>query len=109
MKIGKELMKGSILMLLLSLLSRGDMYGYQMIQQMKLVSKDTFELKEGTIYPILHSLENDGSVEAYWQDSADGRRRKYYRITESGRERLTDKRREWTAYSEAMERILGGA
>ena len=109
MKIGKELMKGSIPMLLLSLLSRGDMYGYQMIQQMKLISKDTFELKEGTIYPILHSLENDGAVEAYWQDSADGRRRKYYRITEDGRQLLNDKRREWTLYSEAMELILGGA
>ena len=109
MKVGKELMKGSIPMLLLSLLSRGDMYGYQMIQQMKLISKDTFELKEGTIYPILHSLENDGSVEAYWQDSADGRRRKYYKITEDGRQRLADKRREWTLYSEAMGLILGGA
>ena len=109
MKIGKELIKGSIPMLLMAQLANGDMYGYQLIQRLKLVSDGAFDFKEGTIYPILHSLEQDGRVEAYWQDSADGRRRRYYKITETGRAMLTDKRREWKMYAEAMEKILGGA
>ncbi len=109
MKIGKELIKGSIPTLLIAQLSNEDMYGYQLIQRLKLVSDGAFDFKEGTIYPILHALEKAGEVEAYWQDSADGRRRKYYKITETGRAMLTDKRREWETYSEAMWKILGGA
>lgn len=108
MKINKELLKGSTQIMLLSLLSRGDMYGYQMIQELKLISGNVFELKEGTIYPLLHALEGDGAVASYWKDTSEGRRRKYYRLTDAGRLMLKDRRSEWTDYVTAVNKVIGG-
>lgn len=107
MKINKELIKGSTSIMILSMLCRKDMYGYQMIQELKVMSDNTFELKEGTLYPLLHSLENKGAVEVYWYDTEDGRRRKYYKITEDGKEMLDAKRKEWSIYTQAVNNIIG--
>ena len=87
MKISKELMKGSTVILILTLLNRKDMYGYEMTKEMETHTDGVFTLKEGTLYPILHSLESDKFVEAYWNEK-DGRKRKYYRITKSGKDEL---------------------
>ena len=84
MKFDKELIKGGTTMLILNLLSTGDMYGYQMVRELEKRSDNIFTLKEGTMYPILHSLESRGMVEAYWEDSTSGRKRKYYHITSKG-------------------------
>lgn len=108
MKINKELLKGSTSVMLLSLLSRGDMYGYQMIQELKLISGNAFELKEGTIYPLLHALEGDGVVVSYWQDTSEGRRRKYYSLTDAGKHILKDKTVEWSEYVLAVNKVIGG-
>jgi PadR family transcriptional regulator PadR len=108
MKINKELMKGSTTILILTLLSNTDMYGYQITQELKRRSDNTFDMKEGTLYPTLHALEKSGAVESYWLDSAEGRRRKYYKITDDGQELLSDKRREWSAFAQAMNNIIGG-
>ena len=107
MKINKELVKGSTSILILSLLDREDMYGYMIVQQLKLSSDNVFELKEGTLYPMLHGLENEGAIEAYWVDGDNGRRRRYYRITEEGRKLLEEKKSEWKAYSGAVNRVIG--
>lgn len=107
MKINKELVKGSTSILILSLLEREDMYGYMIVQQLKLSSDSVFELKEGTLYPMLHGLENEGAIEAYWVDSENGRRRRYYRITSDGRKLLEEKKQEWRAYSGAVNRVIG--
>ena len=88
MKINKELLKGSTTVLILSILNRKDMYGYEMIKEIDLLSKGIFSFKEGTLYPILHNLENASYIESYWDDSSSGRKRKYYKITELGREVL---------------------
>lgn len=108
MKINKELMKGSTTILILKLLETEDMYGYHITQELKKRSGSTIEMKEGTLYPTLHALEKEGAVEAYWIDSAEGRRRKYYKITESGREMLQDKKKEWKLFAEAINSILSG-
>lgn len=108
MKINKELMKGSTSMLILTLLSREDMYGYQITQKLKLMSDDIFDMKEGTLYPMLHSLEKDGAVESYWFDTDEGRRRKYYKITDEGRKLLTYKQKEWSVFAGAMNSVIGG-
>lgn len=108
MKINKELLKGSTSMMLLSLLGRGDMYGYQMIQELKIMSENVFELKEGTIYPLLHSLEGAGAVKSYWLDTSEGRRRKYYSITDEGRLMLREKETEWSDYVLAVGRVMQG-
>lgn len=108
MKINKELLKGSTSIMILSLLNRKDMYGYQMIQEIKAMSDSTFELKEGTLYPLLHGLENEAAIKSYWYDTEDGRRRKYYGITDEGRTLLMEKKREWSFYVEAVSSIIGG-
>ena len=68
-------------LLVLSCCPTGDMYGYQMIAELESRSDHTFTLKEGTLYPILHGLENEGAVKAYEQEAATGRTRRYYHIT----------------------------
>ncbi len=108
MKINKELMKGSTSILILTLLERENMYGYQITQELKKRSDNTFELKEGTLYPTLHALEKEESVESYWYDTEEGRRRKYYKITDTGRELLKHKRQEWDIFAKAMNNIIGG-
>lgn len=109
MKINKELMKGSTSILILSLLENEDMYGYQITQALKKKSEDVFELKEGTLYPMLHGLENEGAIESYWLDADNGKRRKYYKITSAGKRLLKQKKDEWHTYSKAVNSVIGGA
>ena len=84
MKIDKSLISGSTTLLILSLLSREELYGYQMITELSRRSDHTFERKEGTLYPILHGLEADGLVTVREKAAETGRMRKYYRITKKG-------------------------
>lgn len=109
MKINKELMKGSTSILILSLLDKEDMYGYQITHELKKLSENVFELKEGTLYPMLHSLENEKAIESYWLDSDSGKRRKYYKITKAGKSLLQDKKSEWQTYTRAINSVIGGA
>ncbi len=106
MKINKELLKGSTSILILTLLNEKDMYGYQITQEMKKRSNEVFDLKEGTLYPMLHSLEKQGAVDSYWFDTKEGRRRKYYKITEEGAGLLREKQQEWKVFAQAMNGII---
>lgn len=108
MKINKELMKGSTSILILSLLNKEDMYGYQITHELKKLSESVFELKEGTLYPMLHGLENEKAIEAYWVDADNGKRRKYYKITKYGKKSLKDKKSEWQIYTKAVNTVIGG-
>jgi PadR family transcriptional regulator, regulatory protein PadR len=109
MKIDKELMKGSTTMLILNLLSTSDMYGYQMTKELEERSDNTFTLKEGTLYPILHALECKGMIEAYWEETQATRKRKYYHLTKDGQKLLDEKRKEWQIFSSTVNRVIGGA
>ena len=100
-KADKNLLSGSTTLLVLSLLSSGDKYGYEMIAELEARSDHTFTLKEGTLYPILHTLEKDGAVKSYEKEAPTGRMRKYYRITETGVERIRAFLDEW----EEMRRV----
>ncbi len=106
MKINKELLKGSTTVLILSILNRKDMYGYEMIKEIDVRSKGIFSFKEGTLYPILHTLENANYIEAYWDDSNGARKRKYYKITDSGKKILLEKESEWKLFSETVNSVL---
>jgi len=108
-KINKDLMKGSTSILILSLLDREDMYGYQIAHERKILSNNVFELKEGTLYPMLHGLENEKAIESYWFDADNGKRRKYYKITEIGKTLLGNKKSEWRTYTKAVNSVLGGS
>ena len=93
-------------LLVLSLLSQGDMYGYQMIAELDRQSDHTFTMKEGTLYPILHALEQAGAVESYRTQAPTGRERKYYRLTEKGASLLKTETEQWRRYSQGINTIL---
>ena len=95
-------------LLLLGLLSSGDMYGYQMITELERRSDQTFKMKEGTLYPVLKKMENSGYVKAYTEEVA-GRTRKYYHISGKGLELLKHEEKEWREYSHGINSVLGGA
>ena len=106
MKFDKGLMAGSSTMLILSLLEGADMYGYQMIEELSRRSNDTFQMKEGTLYPILHALEKEKCLTSYQQEAPTGRQRKYYRITRKGKKLLEEKQEEWAAFRQGVDRVL---
>ncbi|MBQ3602668.1 MAG: PadR family transcriptional regulator [Clostridia bacterium] len=108
MDIKKELSKGSSSLLVLSVLEKKDMYGYQIIKEIELRSEQVFSFKEGTLYPILHSFERDGYVKSYWDESEQGRKRKYYKITKKGLKVLETSKKEWEAYSSAVGKVISG-
>jgi PadR family transcriptional regulator PadR len=108
MQIDKSLIKGSTTMLVLSLLNTSEMYGYQMTKELELRSDNTFTLKEGTLYPILHSLESDEMIESYWEETSSVRKRKYYRITTKGKKYLENKQKEWQFYINKVNKVIGG-
>lgn len=103
----KSLVSGNTSMLLLQLMSEKDMYGYEMIETLKSRSNRMFELKAGTLYPLLHTLEAQKLLVSYETDAA-GKTRKYYRITKEGHKALAKKRQEWESYSKAVTQVIGG-
>lgn len=108
MAIDKALISGSTTMLLLKLVSEKDMYGYEMIETLNQKSNNVFSLKAGTLYPLLHSLEEKGYLTSY-EKEAGGKTRKYYSITKEGRKFLKSRQEEWKEYSAAVVQVLGGA
>ena len=108
MAIDKSLQTGSTTMLLLKLLEDGDLYGYQMIERLEERSNNVFALKAGTLYPLLHNLEEQGLVVSYEQTAETGRKRKYYSLTKKGRDLLAVKEQEWQVFSGAVNKVLQG-
>ena len=106
MNIDKSLISGSTAMMVLKLLSEKDMYGYEMIEVLRERSQNVFELKAGTLYPLLHGLEEKGMLTAY-EKEAGNKIRKYYSITKRGRKMLEEKKGEWEIYSKADASVLG--
>lgn len=105
----KNNLSGNTDMLLLKLLSFNDMYGYQIIEELASRSENIFELKAGTLYPLLHQLENKKYVESYDMAAPSGKTRKYYHITDSGKKFLAEREKEWDLYMSAVNGILKGA
>lgn len=107
MEINKELLKGYIDIILISLLGKKSMYGYELSKEILSVSKNSFEVKEGTLYLSLKRLEKLGYIESYWSDeNSGGGRRKYYRINDSGIKYLEAKKAEWVFFKEVMDKFL---
>ena len=104
----KAMMSGNTSMLILKLLSEKEMYGYEMIETLRQRSGDVFELKAGTLYPLLHGLEAQGLLACY-EKEFQGKMRKYYHITREGKGYLKKRVKEWSDYSQAVSQVLGGA
>lgn len=95
-------------MLLLSLLKSRDMYGYEIIEELKQRSGHYFQFKEGMLYPALKKLEEREWVKSYWRDSLEGPRRKYYYLAKPGLLELKKQQEEWELFKEAVQSILSG-
>lgn len=105
--MAREQEPGGMDMLILHLLAERDMYGYEMVTELASRSNEVFQLKEGTLYPLLHRLEKDGSVSAY-EEKKEGRVRRYYRLTRKGGEKLRERTEAWERYAGAVNAVLCG-
>ncbi len=106
-KYERQMKKGVLDMLVLSLLKSEAKYGYQIIQEMKEKSAETFSLKDGTLYPVLYRLEDDKLVVSKWSE-AEGKQvpRKYYEITETGQKALEEIEAVWKRISDGISKIM---
>lgn len=103
----KNLIGGSTILMLLALLEEKDCYGYEMIKELKERSQNVFQFKEGTLYPVLHKMENLGYVKSYRAQAENGKERKYYRITATGKAQLVEEKKQWEVFSTSVERVIG--
>lgn len=102
MHVGKDLVAASAAPLVLSILGEGDSYGYAITKRVGELSGGRLEWTDGFLYPMLHRLERLGQVESEWRKSVGERRRKYYRITDAGRDELSEQQRQWQAILDAL-------
>ena len=107
-KFNPELMRGSLDLMVLSILASGPKYGYLLQQELHAASRGLVDVQAGTLYPLLHRLESDKLIRCKWDDST-GRRRKWYELNEAGRKRLSAQAREWQEYAECIRKLLSQA
>ncbi|MEV6345603.1 PadR family transcriptional regulator [Actinoplanes sp. NPDC051851] len=109
MRITKDLVAASATPLVLGILAEGESYGYAILKQINELSGGELEWTEGLLYPLLHRLERLGYVEAYWENPPEGRKRKYYRITDPGRAELAEQRRQWATVVDTLRGVWSTA
>ena len=97
-----EMLKGHLDMIVLAALAAGPAHGYAVIEEIKRRSAGAFELPEGTIYPVLHRLEQAGLLSGRWVTADSGRRRRVYEVTARGRRELGHRRAVWKQFSDAV-------
>lgn len=100
-----DLLRGSLDLMVLSVLAEGRQYGYSLQNSLRTASGGRIDPKAGTLYPLLHRLEGDGLIRAKWDEST-GRKRKWYELTAAGKKRLTTQAHEWYAYADVLRRLL---
>jgi PadR family transcriptional regulator len=104
MRIDKDLVAASSTPLVLAILAEGESYGYALLKRIRVLSGGDLEWSDGMLYPLLHRLERLEWLTTTWRVPPEGRRRKYYVITDAGRAALADQRRQWAAVSDALGR-----
>ena len=106
MSINRELVAASSRPLILSILARGESYGYEIIQTVRQLSDGEIQWMDGMLYPVLHRLEKEGMIVAEWKHSENGRRRKYYRIETEGREELKLQHEQWQVVNSVLGKLM---
>ena len=101
----KELVAASTVPLVLSVLTRGESYGYDLIQHVRELSGGRIEWTEGMLYPVLHWMEDQGLIESEWREAETGRKRKYYRLCQEGRKALAEERQQWLTVHQTLTRL----
>jgi PadR family transcriptional regulator, regulatory protein PadR len=102
MKIERELMRGAGPVVVLKLLERQEMYGYELVEALAQRTQGVLAMGQSTLYPLLYNLESKGLIEGDWRDAESGRERKYYRLTTKGRRRLADDSAQWRGLVDVM-------
>jgi transcriptional regulator len=101
-----EFLKGTLDMLILKIVALGTIHGYAISQRIQQISKDFFQVPQGSLYPALHRLEDRGWVKAEWKESGTGRDAKFYTLTKKGRKQLETEVANWGHVSDAVAMIL---
>ena len=108
MQIDKDLVAASATPLVLAILADGESYGYAILKRVREVSDGELEWTDGMLYPLLHRLQRLGYVTPEWRTPPEGRRRKYYAITDDGRAALAEHKRQWVTVAKALGDVWGG-
>lgn len=109
MHIDKDLVAAAATPLVLAILAEGESYGYAILKRVRALSGGNLEWTDGMLYPLLHRLDRLGHVKAQWRTSPEGRRRKYYAVTDDGRAALADHRRQWETITRALNDVWPGS
>jgi len=106
LKPKNDLLQGTLALLVLKTLVRGPLHGYGITLHIQLVSKDFLRVEEGSLYPALHRMEQDGWVTAAWGVSENNRRARYYQLTAKGGKQLADEEKNWERLTQAVAQVL---
>ena len=106
LKPKNDLLQGTLALLVLKTLARGPLHGYGITLQIQLISKDILRVEEGSLYPALHRMEQEGWVSAEWAVTENSRRARYYRLTAAGRKQLAEEEKNWARLTEAVAQVL---
>ena len=101
-----DLLQGTLDLLVLRTLERGPMHGWGISQNIQQVSQDVLQVNQGSLYPALHRLEQQGLIQSEWGSSDNNRQAKFYQLTRAGRKQLAEETKNWERLSEAVARIL---
>jgi transcriptional regulator len=106
LKPKNDLLQGTLALLVLKTLARGPLHGYGITLHIQTVSKDILRVEEGSLYPALHRMEQDGWVCADWRSTENNRRARYYRLTAKGRKQLAEEEKNWERLMQAVAHVL---
>lgn len=106
LKPKNDLLQGTLALLVLKTLARGPLHGYGITLHIQMVSKEILRVEEGSLYPALHRMEQDGWVSAEWATSENNRRARYYRLTAKGRKQLAEEEKNWAQLTQAVAHVL---
>ena len=101
-----DLLQGTLALLVLKTLARGPLHGYGIALHIQLVSKEFLRVEEGSLYPALHRMEQDGWIRAEWGTTENNRRARYYRLTSTGRKQFAEEEKNWELLTEAVAQVL---
>lgn len=108
-KAKTDILQGTLALLVLKTLARGSMHGYGITLHIQRVSSDVLRIEEGSLYPALHRMEQEGWISAEWGVSENNRRARYYQLTPAGRRQLAEEEQSWGRLTQAVASVLQGA
>src|SRR6202167_5039408 len=101
-----DVLQGTLDLLILKTLARGKQHGYGIAVHIQIVSKDALRVEEGSLYPALHRIEQDGWIRSEWGVSENNRRAKFYELTAAGKRQLAAEEKRWTALTAGVASVL---